>query len=108
MLKTLEDYISKYDLVQLPVKNYYMFKNPGHYPICGSLFAYSTIAPNNVFAATHIFATETCIEYFGWERIYPEEYEEYFAQMKSEFNSAIIDYKSHKIEQKLSNIQKDF
>ena len=43
MLKTLEDYISKYDLVQLPVKNYYMFKNPCHYPIWGSLFAYSTI-----------------------------------------------------------------
>jgi hypothetical protein len=74
----------------------------------GNLFAFSKIAPYNVFAATHIFATETCIEYAGWERIYPEEYEQYFAEMQREYNDAISLYKTYKIEQKLSNIEKDF
>lgn len=58
-MKTLEDYIREYYLEQLPVKNYYNFKNHCHYPIVGNLFAFSEIAPYNVFAATCIFATET-------------------------------------------------
>ena len=107
-MKTLEDYIREYDLEQLPVKNYYIFKNPCHYPIVGNLFAFSKIAPYNVFAATDIFATETCIEYAGWNRIYPEDYEQYFTQMQKEYNAAISLYKTYKVERKLSNIEKDF
>ena len=107
-MKTLEDYIREYDLEQLPIKNYYSFKNPCHYPIMGNLFAFSKIKPYNVYAATSIFATEHCIEYGGWERIYPEEYEQYFAQMQKEYNAAIALYKTYKIEKKLSNIEKDF
>lgn len=75
-MKTLEDYIREYDLEQLALKNYYNFKNPCHQPIVGNLFAFSNIAPYNVFAATDIFATETCIEYAGWNRLYPEDYEQ--------------------------------
>jgi len=107
-MKTLEDYIREYDLEQLTLENYYSFKNPCHYPIVGNLLAYSTIEPNNVFAANCIFATETCIEYAGWERIYPEEYEQYFAQMKNEFNAAITLYKTFEIKNKLSSLEKDF
>lgn len=107
-MKTLEDYIREYDLEQLAFPNYYTFKNPCHYPICGNLLAYSKIKPHNVYAATSIFATETCIEYSGWEILYPEEYEQYFAQMKNEYNAAITLYKTYKVEQKLSNIEKDF
>jgi len=107
-MKTLEDYIREYDLEQLPVKNYYIFKNPCHYPIVGNLFAFSKIAPYNVFAATDIFATETCIEYAGWNRIYPEDYEQYFIQMQKEYNAAISLYKRYKVEKKLSNLEKDF
>jgi len=107
-MKTLEDYIREYDLEQLPVKNYYIFKNPCHYPIVGNLFAFSKIAPYNVFAATDIFATETCIEYAGWNRIYPEDYEQYFTQMQKEYNAAISLYKRYKVEKKLSNLEKDF
>ena len=107
-MKTLEDYIREYDLEQLPVKNYYIFKNPCHYPIVGNLFAFSKIAPYNVFAATDIFATETCIEYAGWNRIYPEDYEQYFTQMQKEYNAAISLYKTYKVERKLSNIEEDF
>lgn len=107
-MKTLEDYIREYDLEQLPIKNYYIFKNPCHYPIVGNLFAFSKIAPYNVFAATDIFATETCIEYAGWNRIYPEDYEQYFTQMQKEYNAAISLYKTYKVERKLSNIEKDF
>ena len=107
-MKTLEDYIREYDLEQLPIKNYYIFKNPCHYPIVGNLFAFSKIAPYNVFAATDIFATETCIEYAGWNRIYPEDYEQYFTQLQKEYNAAISLYKTYKVERKLSNIEKDF
>ena len=107
-MKTLEDYIREYDLEQLALPNYYNFKNPCNYPVCGNLFAYSKIQPLNVYAATSIFATETCIEYAGWERIYPEEYEQYFAQMLAEYNAAISLYKTYKVEKKLSNIEKDF
>lgn len=107
-MKTLEDYIREYDLEQLPIKNYYSFKNPCHYPIMGNLFAFSKIEPYNVYAANCIFATEHCIEYGGWERIYPEEYEQYFAKMQKEYNAAIALYKTYKVEKKLSNIEKDF
>jgi len=107
-MKTLEDYIREYDLEQLSFNNYYTFKNPCHYPICGNLLAFSTIEPHNVYAATFIFATETCIKYGGWERINPEDYEQYFAQMQKEYNNAITLYKTYKVEQKLSNIEKDF
>lgn len=107
-MKTLDDYIREYDLEQLSIPNYYSFKNPGHYPIKGNLFAYSKIAPYNVYAANTIFATDHCIEYSGWEKIYPEEYEQYFSQMQKEFNAAISLYKTYKIEKKLSNIEKDF
>lgn len=106
-MKTLEDYIREYDLEQL-FPNYYTFKNPGHYPIIGNLFAYSKIKPYNVFAANCIIATENCIEYAGWERIYPEDYERYFAQMLKEYNAAISLYKRYKVEKKLSNLEKDF
>lgn len=107
-MKTLEDYIREYDLEQLPVKNYYNFKNHCHYPIVGNLFAFSKIAPYNVFAANCIFATENCIEYAGWNRLYPEDYERYFAQMQKEYNTAISLYKNYKVEKKLSNLEKDF
>jgi hypothetical protein len=107
-MKTLEDYIREYDLEQLAFRNYYSFKNPCHYPICGNLLAFSTIEPHNVYAATDIFATETCIEYAGWEKIYPEDYEQYFTQMQKEYNAAISLYKTYKVERKLSNIEKDF
>lgn len=107
-MKTLDDYIREYDLQQLSIHNYYAFKNPGHYPIQGCLFAYSKIKPYNVYAANSIFATDHCIEYSGWERIYPEEYEQYFSQMLKEFNAAISLYKTYKLEKKLSNIEKDF
>ena len=88
-MKTLEDYIREYDLEQISNTNYYNFKNPCHYPIMGILFEFSSIEPLNVFAATCIFATETCIEYAGWNRLYPEDYERYFAQMQKEYNTAI-------------------
>ena len=107
-MKTLEDYIREYNLEQLPLSNYYTFKNPGNYPIIGNLFAHSKIKPYNVFAANCIIATENCIEYSGWERLYPEDYEQYFAQMQKEYNAAISLYKTYKIEKKLSNIEKDF
>lgn len=107
-MKTLEDYIREYDLQQQSIQNYYSFKNPGHYPIQGCLFAYSKIAPYNVYAATTIYATDHSIEYSGWERIYPEEYERYFANMQKEFNTAISLYKYYKMDKKLSNIEKDF
>ena len=107
-MKTLEDYIREYDLEQLYIPNYYTFKNPGNYPIIGNLFAYSKIKPYNVFAANCIIATENCIEYAGWERIYPEDYEQYFINMQQEYNSAISLYKTYKIEKKLSNIEKVF
>lgn len=107
-MKTLEDYIKEYDLEQLYIPNHYSFKNPCHYPICGNLFAYSKIKPFNVYDATTIFATENCIEYAGWNRIYPEEYEQYFIQMQQEYNMAIARYITYKIEKKLSNIEKDF
>ena len=96
-MKTLEDYIREYDLEQLALKNYYNFKNPCHQPIVGNLFAFSNIAPYNVFAATDIFATETCIEYAGWNRLYPEDYERYLAQMQQEYNTAISLYKTYKV-----------
>lgn len=107
-MKTLEDYIREYDLEQLSNTNYYNFKNPCHYPIAGILFEFSSIEPLNVFAATHIFATETCIEYAGWNRLYPEDYEQYLAQMQKEYNTAISLYKTYKVEKKLSNLEKDF
>jgi hypothetical protein len=72
------------------------------------LLAYSKIKPYNVYASNCIFAIENCIEYAGWERIYPEEYEQYFAQMQKEYNAAISLYKTYKVEKKLSNIEKDF
>ena len=105
-MKTLEDYIREYDFEE--VQGYYTFKNPCHYPICGKLFAYSKIKPYNVYAATGIYATDNNIEYFGWVKIHPEEYEQYFAQMQSEYNAAIALYKTYKVEKKLSNIEKDF
>ena len=107
-MKTLEDYIREYDLEQLALKNFYNFKNPCHQPIVGNLFAFSNIAPYNVFAATDIFASETCIEYAGWNRLYPEDYERYLAQLQKEYNIAISLYKTYKVEQKLSNIEQDF
>lgn len=88
-MKTLEDYIREYDLEQISNTNYYNFKNPCHYPIVGILFEFSSIEPLNVFAATCIFATENFIEYAGWNRLYPEDYERYFAQMQKEYNTAI-------------------
>ena len=99
-MKTLEDYIREYDLQQLSNTNYYNFKNPCHYPIVGILFEFSSIEPLNVFAATCIFATETCIEYAGWNRLYPEDYERYFAQMQKEYNTAISLYKTYYLIQK--------
>ena len=107
-MKNLDDYIREYDLVQLPIPNYYTFKNTGHYPINGNLFACSKIPPYNVYAATSIYATDHCIEYSGWERIYPEDYEQYFSQMQLEFNTAISLYKYYQMDKKLSNIEKDF
>jgi hypothetical protein len=105
-MKTLEDYIREYNFEE--IQGYYTFKNPGHYPVVGKLFSYSKIKPYNIYAANCIFATETCIEYAGWKKIYPEEYQQYFAQMQKEYNAAISLYKTYKVEKKLSNIEKDF
>lgn len=105
-MKTLEDYIREYDLEQ--VQGYYVFKNPCHYPVIGRLFACSKIEPHNVYAAADIFATDHSIEYFGWDKLYPEDYEEYFSKMLSEYNVAIALYKALKVEKKLSNLEKDF
>ena len=47
-----------------------------------------------------LIATETCIEYAGWNRLYPEDYERYFAQMQKEYNTAISLYKTYYLIQK--------
>ena len=105
-MKTLEDLIREYDFEE--VQGYYIFKNPCHYPVIGKLFAYSKIQPYNVYAAADIFATDHSIEYFGWEKLHPEDYEQYFSKMLAEYNAAISLYKTYKVEKKLSNIEKDF
>lgn len=105
-MKTIEDYIREYDLEE--IQGYYVFKNPCHYPVIGRLFAYSRIQPHNVYAATSIYATDHSIEYFGWYKLYPEDYEEYFSKMLASYNESIALYKILKVEKKLSNIEKDF
>lgn len=104
-MKTVEDYIREYDLEE--IQGYYRFKNPCNYPIGGKLFAYY-IRPYNVYAATSIYATDHSIEYSGWDKLYPEDYEQYFSKMQQEYNAAISLYKTYKVEKKLSNIEKDF
>ena len=81
-MKTLEDYIREYDLEQPALKTIIISKTLVTILLWVFLFEFSSIEPLNVFAATDIFATETCIEYAGWERIYPEDYERYLAQMQ--------------------------
>ncbi len=105
-MKTLEDYIREYDLEE--TQGYYVFKNPCHYPVVGKLFAYSKFQPHNAYAATNIFATYNCIEYFGWDKLYPEDYEQYFSNMLAAYNASIALYKTYKVEKKLSNIEEDF
>ena len=105
-MKTIESYIRKYDLEE--IQGYYRFKNPGNYPVIGRLLAYSKIKPYNVYAAADIFATDHSIEYFGWDKLYPEDFEEYFSKMLDEYNTYIALYKAYKVEKKLSNIEKDF
>ena len=105
-MKTLETYIREYDLEE--IQGYYRFKNPCNYPVVGRLLAYSTIKPHYVYAAADIFATDHSIEYFGWDKLYPEDYEWYFANMLASYNTSIALYKTLKVEKKLSNLAKDF
>lgn len=76
-------------------KNGYLAWNPNKYAYykknfyIGLSFYENPKYTETGYASTSIYTTDNSIEYSGLERIYTEDYEEYFAQMQQEYNTSL-------------------
>lgn len=102
-MKTLDDIIKKYDLID-DGNGYYHFNTNGAAPTNGKAMS---IVDNRVYLACNVISVlNGGILYLDWK--YIPNYECELERLYNEFKYALSNYKKLKIKQKLLDLQNDF
>lgn len=104
-MKTLDDIIKKYDLIDDGI-GYYHFNTNGAAPTRGKAIS---IVDNKVYLASHVISDiNRGIRYIDWNYTPDHECKHELERLYNEFKDALSNYKKLKIKQKLLDLQDDF